>query len=56
MLGAWRLRLVACGLHLFPVTVFHGPLLMELVDFSAWRPDQGRRILKLGPDISVWGM
>ena len=60
-LEAWRLALGASGLQLgacsfFPVTVFHGPRFMELVDFSAWGPDQGRRILKLGPDISVSGM
>ena len=57
-LEAWRLCLVlgAWSLHLFPVTVFHGPLLMELVNFSAWRLVQGRRILRLGPDISVSGM
>ena len=58
LLGAWCLWLVACGLLLaacnfFPVSMGHGPRFMELVDFSAWRPDQGRRILKLGPGISV---
>ena len=53
-LGASGLQLVAC--NFFPVSMGHGPLLMELVDFSAWRLDQGRRILKLGPDISVSGM
>ena len=35
-LEAWRLGLVlgAWSLHLFPVTVFHGPGFMDLIYFS----------------------